>query len=527
MWVVFGLGIMMMTACGAVTFQPRPAMTIVAETITPIRTATSSLIIERPIRATPTPTVGLKPTVTFTPLPTASTLIEPTFTPSPPITPESALKVYRTTITLPTYPFRDYLVEQIDPAYNMPVFYFDRAAFEVAAPTPTPVDYTGVVLENAYLRLTFLPELGGRLYSAIVKRTGQEIFYHNKVVKPSRYGILQPSEANWWLATGGMEWAYPTQEHGYRWGVPWAYEVTQTAGQATITLSDLAPDRVGVSVQVTLLADSALFIVTPRLVNTGSMAAPIQFWTNAALSLSSGTMSSQTRFVIPVEEITIHSRGAEGWTISDAHSQAPWPIVDSTGATDLRDYTQWASYLGFFIPNMAAPFMGAYNPEANLGVARLIEPGTVPGNKLFAFSASFPYRDYTDDDSQYFEIWGGANTGFWPENDIAVPPGGELRWQERWWPLAGLGGLTWANDRAAIHLVQSGDTYSLSALVSRPTQGTLTILAGETPILTESFWATPAEVQQWPFSISMPDGPVQVRLVDRTGSVLLAYQEND
>ena len=516
---------------------------------TPFTMATPTL------EPTPTPTVGPTPTASFTPspsptaTPTATEKAASGPTPTPNLARAEAVAVpplgtfqYETTITLATYPFRDYLNEQIDPVYNIPVLYFDRAAFEAAAPTPIPVDYTGVVLENPYLRLTFLPELGGRLYSAIIKTTGQEIFYHNKVIKPSRYGILQPLEANWWLAAGGLEWAYPTQEHGYRWGVPWTYRAAQFADRVSITLTDLASDplppsgtfppartsqrgrssRVGVSVEVTLPADSAFFTVTPRLVNASSMTVPVQFWTDAVLSLAPETMSPQTQFIIPVDQMTIHSRGDEGWDMPEAQAQAPWPVI---GAANLQVYDQWANYLGFFIPYMATPFMGAYNPTADLGVVRLIEPGTVPGNKLFAFGASFPDRSYTDDGSQYFEIWGGANAGFWPEDDILVPPGGELGWQERWWPLAGLGGLTWANDNAAIHLTQAGDTYTLSALVSQPTQGRLIILSGGTTVLSEPFSAEPAEVVRWQFSA--PAGGVHVRLVDGRGRILLEYQDRE
>jgi hypothetical protein len=428
------------------------------------------------------------------------------------------VRVYETTITLPTYPIWDYLVEQTDPVYNIPVFYFERSTVEAINPSPLPIDYTGIVLENDYLRLSFLPQLGGRLYSALVKSTGQEIFYHNKVVKPSRYGILQPVEANWWLATGGMEWAYPTQEHGYRWAVPWDYAVTQTASGATITLTDMAPDRVGVEVQVTLPADSATFTVAPKLTNATPNSVPVQFWINAVLALAPDTMSPNTQFVVPTDQVLVHSRGQSGWTVPGELEISSWPYVDGT---DLSHYNQWTDYLGFFVPNMEAPFMGAYNPETNLGVVRLIEPGTVPGNKLFAFGAAFPDRSYTDDDSQYFEIWGGVNTGFWPEDDIALPGGDTLQWQERWWPLAGLGGVTWANEHAAIHLTQTDDTYTLLGLVSHPRPVTLTMLGGETPFLTESFSADPAVPLQWSFSTS--DKPIQIQLTDDSGTTLLDY----
>lgn len=433
-------------------------------------------------------------------------------------TESSSITVYEEMITLPTYPIWDYLVEQTDPIYNILVHYFNRLEFEADAPTPTPVDYKAVVLENGYLRLTFLPELGGRLYSAVVKATGQEIFYQNPVIKPSRYGGLEPYEANWWLATGGMEWAYPTQEHGYRWGVSWEYEVTRTATGATITLSDTAPDRVGAEVSLTLPANSAVFTVTPRLINPMSKTVPVQFWLNAALTLGSGSMSPETQFILPTEEITIHSRGEEGWPVPEAQEEISWPMVDKI---DLRDYGQWANYLGFFVPDLEAPFVGAYNPETDLGVIRLIEPGTVPGTKLFAFGSSFPDRSYTDDESQYFEIWGGANAGFWPEDDILVATGEMLQWQEQWWPVAGLGGITWANPDVALEVEQTGDDYVLSVLVPRPMEITLTVLAHGTPIQNETVSANPAEPVQLDFSA--PTRPIRVEITGGDGTILLNH----
>jgi len=432
----------------------------------------------------------------------------------------ASVDVYETTITLPTYPFREYLVEQIDPVYNIPVYYFNRAEYEAAGPTPTPVDYKGVVLENSYLRLTFIPELGGRLYSAVVKATNQEIFYQNKVVKPSRYGVLQPYEANWWLATGGMEWAYPTQEHGYRFGVPWDYQVSQNSTGATITLSDTAPDRVGLEVSVTLPADSSAFTVSPTLINQGPGSVSIQLWINAALSLSSGSMSPNTRFTIPADVVTVHSRGESGWTVPGQRSEAPWPQV---GDTDLRDYSQWANYLGFFVPNQDAPFIGAYNPGTDLGVVRLAASQAASSSgKLFAFGTGFPDRSYTDDDSQYFEIWGGANAGFWPEDDIVVPVGQTLGWVESWWPLAGLGGVTWATEQVAINLAQSDGQYTLSALVSRPTQGDLRISANTVPIISDPFSTDPTTPLVWHFADT--DEPILIQFMDKSGSILLEYR---
>jgi hypothetical protein len=493
---------LMLTEIAAATI-PINTPTPIPPTATPSPTLTPPPTL-RPSTATPTTTLSPTPTsVPATATPTQQPTLSSTF--STEISASSGVEVYETKLTIPTYPIKAYLTEQIDPVYNMSVFYFDRPNYETVAPPPTPVDYTGVVLENPYLRLTFIPELGGRLYSAVVKSTNQEVFYHNPAVKPSRYGVLEPYAANWWLAMGGMEWAYPTQEHGYRFGTAWNYS--------------LASNRTGLTVKVTLPTNSAIFTVSPKLVNNGPDDVPVQLWINAALTLAPGSMSSQTQFVVPARTITIHSRGEFGWTVPGERLEAPWPLV---GQTDLRDYRQWANYLGFFVSNQAAPFIGAYNPAANLGIIRLVAPGTASGSgKLFAFGRDFPDRSYTDDDSQYFEIWGGANASFWPEDDIVVPAGQTLSWEESWWPVARLGGITQATGRVAIYLSQIGDSYTLSALMSQPTQGKLQVSARGVPLFSKTFSADPATLLHWNFSAA--NEPINIQFLDNNETKLLAY----
>ncbi len=230
-------------------------------------------------------------------------------------------------------------------------------------------------------------------------------------------------------------------------------------------------------------------------------------------------MSPQTQFVVPTRAITVHSRGEFGWTLPGEGQEAPWPLV---GQTDLRDYRQWANYLGFFVSNQDAPFIGAYNPTADLGIIRLVTPGTTSGSsKLFAFGRDFPDRSYTDDNSQYFEIWGGANATFWPEDDILVPTGQTLSWQESWWPVTGLGGITQVTDRVAIYLRQIGGSYTLSALMSQPTQGSVQISARGVPLFAKTFSADPARPAHWNFSAL--NKPVKIQFLDNNGTRLLTY----
>lgn len=460
----------------------------------------------QPSSPTPEPATGGQPLATPAPsLPPA--------TPTPP-----GVSVYTGQVALLTYPYRDFLYGEQDALYGMSVQRLDRAAYQAASPRPSPQSYHALIVENACLRLTFLPELGGRLYSAVIKSTDQEIFYHNPVVKPSRYGPLLPIEDNWWLAVGGMEWAFPVQEHGYAWGLPWTHDVTHTPGGVTVALRDSTqPGRVRAEVHVTLPADSATFTIQPRLINDTDHTVPVQFWLNAALAPGSPSVTADTRFIVPVSQIIVHSRGEAGWDLPSPRSPMPWPVAADH---DLSHYAQWANYLGFFIPYMQADFMGIYNPAADLSVARIVSPGQIPGHKLFAFGLNFGDRSYTDDNSQYVEMWGGANPGFWPEDDIQLAPGDAIEWRETWWPLTGLGGLTFANHDVAFNLLNGS---ALRILGARPGTATLVLSAGGVELLRKPVTLSPAHpIEQ---AIPTTDGPsIQIQIVAPDGSLIVDYQ---
>jgi len=63
--------------------------------------------------------------------------------------------------------------------------------------------YRALFLENEYLLVTCLPELGGRLHSVYDKTTNQEVFHKNNVIKP---GMIAMRGA---FISGGVECRSP------------------------------------------------------------------------------------------------------------------------------------------------------------------------------------------------------------------------------------------------------------------------------------------------------------------------------
>jgi hypothetical protein len=500
---------------------------------TPPVTATPPQPTHLPNRATQSDETGSTPTLQTlqtppAPRPTA-TSHPPAPTPQPSVTPtlplpspttpaRSDLSVHTGQVTLAAYPYQEFLREELDATYGITVQRLDRGAYEAATPRPSPRDFQTLVIENAHLRLTFLPELGGRLYSTVVKSTGQEIFYHNPVVKPSRYGPLLPIEDNWWLGVGGMEWAFPVQEHGYAWGLPWTYDVASTPQSVTVTLRDSTqPGRVRAEVLVTLAADSATFAIQPRLINDTNRTLPVQFWLSAALAPGAPSVSPDTRIIVPVNQVVVHSRGETGWALPAPRTSMPWPVV---AGYDLSRYDQWANYLGFFVPYMQSNFMAIYSPSADLAVTRIVAPGQIPGHKLFAFGLDFSDRSYTDNGSQYIEMWGGANASFWPEDDIQLVPGGALEWRETWWPMTGLGGLTFANEWVAFNLLNGS---SLRILSARQMQVTLTLSADGVELSHASLSLSPTQPVERPIPTAS-SSPIQIQLIAPNGDLVADFQ---
>lgn len=435
------------------------------------------------------------------------------------------VSLYETSITLSSYPYESYLRERVDPRYNSRVVWLDRAAYDAASPEPQPRVFKAVVLENRYLRLTFLPELGGRLYMCSFKPTQQDIFYRNSVLKPSYWGPLNREE-NWWLAMGGMEWALPVHEHGYEWGVPWMYQMEWKESAASITLRDsAADDRLRAEITITLPSERAFFVVQPRLVNPTSEAITCQFWINTVLTLGSASACANTEFIYPTEQMIVHSTGESG--LPSERQMMTWPVY---GGRDWSLYRNWRNWLGVFVPGAQEEYVGAYNHDTELGLVRVFPPDEVPGLKLFAFGSDFPARgEYSDDGSDYFEMWAGPCRTFWPEDDVSIGPGQSLAWSETWLPFIRVGGIDRAGTEAVVRADVRDGRVRLRVAVSCVRSLQVRLQWNDQTFYAQWEGASPDS----PLLIDVPlpsgadlSGQLGVQLRSENGAILLEYRRS-
>lgn len=360
-----------------------------------------------------------------------------------------------TTIQLPVVPIDHALTPALNPTYNIP---YTRLNWGQIDTTRTELrTFTLLVLENNYLKLTLLPQLGGRLYQAIFKPTGHNLLYQNPVVKPSPWG---PPEMGYWWAVGGIEWGLPVEEHGYEWGTPWAYSISQLPDGVAVTLRDsAAADRLQTAVSITLPNNAAYFEISPALHNPTPHAVDFKFWLNAMLAPGAANkVGPNLRFILPADRVTVHS--ADDSRLPDDWQQAGWPIHNGV---DYSRLSNWQGWYGFFqYPQAAGNFQAIYDEDANEGIVRTYPAEIVRGAKFFGFgygARALPPNLYTNNDSSYVEMHGGLAPTF--ADTRRLEAGQSVAWSERWYPVAALRSLTWANRHAAIHLESSGDITRL------------------------------------------------------------------
>jgi uncharacterized repeat protein (TIGR01451 family) len=393
-------------------------------------------------------------------------------------------------------------------------------------------------MENEYLQVTLLPQLGGRIYQLVFKPTGSNELYQNPVIKPTHWGPLAWYE-NWWLSAGGIEWCLPVNEHGYEFGEPWTWSaITSTAG-VTVTVSDSsAPDRLMAAIDIHLPSGRSVLTVRPRLENPTGTELTYEFWINAALSPGPGNVpTAGLEFIFNASEMSVHSTG-------DATFPCPW---QDPGGPNCRfswpDYAgrdwsllgNWDEWLGFFeYPQAAADFMGVYSHDAEEGVARVFPSAVVRGAKGFAYGWSNPidWHEWTDDGSSTVELHGGVTPTFWSTASLAA--GETISWTEYWYPVADIGSISAATADAALGVRLSAGSLQIGVQPTSAwgTSETELYLWDEGTCQTLAYWDLPAVNPGEPFRAAAHFGgrtlaEISLAYVSTSGKLLAALDEVD
>src|ERR1700732_1045438 len=188
------------------------------------------------------------------------------------------------------------------------------------------------VLENRYLKVTLVPEFGGRILSIIYKPTGHEPLFRNEGGGP--YGIKGGTfYYDWLMGYGGIFPTFPDAEHGKTWLKRWDFKVVkESAGEVTVSMSlkddfeySAAPRKfrgstgIEATYYVTLKADRAALDARVVLKNPHDKTIEYEYWTCTTLAPGSDPKIPKT------------TGGAEIIAPIQAYSTADWSTNLSNG----------------------------------------------------------------------------------------------------------------------------------------------------------------------------------------------------
>lgn len=299
-----------------------------------------------------------------------------------------------------------------------------------------------VVLENEYLRVTFLPELGGRVYEVLDKTTSEPVFYVNHVVKPGLIG-----QCGAWIS-GGIEFNTGPAGHTVSAVQPVDVEILPPARDGSRSVAVGEVEKIyGTrwTVLVTLRPGRAFLEETIRIYNRTETVRPYYFWNCTAVPNTPGF-----RFIYPMTLGTDHA-GTTFYT---------WPVSEGKDLSYGKNYQDAASIFAY---ECDQDFFGSYDEDADRGVVAYANHHVLGGKKAWTWGwgsyGTMHQMDLTDDDGPYNEV----QTGPLPtQSDVGrLDPHEVVAWQEWWYPVHGIGGFTFANRDVVVNATPRGKTLRL------------------------------------------------------------------
>ena len=273
--------------------------------------------------------------------------------------------------------------------------------------------YKAMFLENEYVQLCILPEIGGRLFYAVDKTNGYDIFYHNEVVKPANVGMLGS-----WIS-GGVEWNV-FHHHRNTTNMPVDCKIVENEdGSKTIWVGEVEfRHRMQWAIGITLRPGKSYMEINGRLINSTADDNSLLYWSNVATKVDE---NYQIIFPQSVDFVTFHCKN---WF-------AHWPITHET-FNDMQFYNNdvdvswWKNHYmsnSMFVHDLKEDFVAGYDHGQDAGTMLTANHHINKGGKFWLWgpNSMWDTKILTDDSGHYIELMMGAYSDNQPDYNWNKP----------------------------------------------------------------------------------------------------------
>ncbi|WP_163713101.1 DUF5107 domain-containing protein [Mangrovibacterium lignilyticum] len=388
-------------------------------------------------------------------------------------------------------------------------------------------EYQAAILENAFVKMVMLPEIGGRIFEAQDKANNNyNFFYQQKVIKPALVGLAGP-----WIS-GGVEFNWP-QHHRPGTYLPTDVYIEEEAdGARTIWMSEYDPMyRLKGMHGIRIRPNSALIELRGRLFNRTPLTQTFLWWANVAVEVHG---DYQSFFPPDVHYVADHAVRAQSSFPLAENDYYGIPYHERQGRNDLRNYNNIPVPTSYMVCDNKYDFFGGYDFKENGGFIHVANRHIAPGKKQWtwgneAFGRAWD-RELTDEGGPYFELMAGVYTDNQPDFTYLLPYETKT-FSQFWWSYKNLGPVQNANKDLAIRLeIQQGNKLDLGVAGSRKFENLqFILLIGNEKKVFDKQSISPE--QPWKDnSIQIEAGQensISLIVLDEQGNELIAYHHRE
>ena len=288
------------------------------------------------------------------------------------------VKAWREIVTIPTY--------EIGQPEKNPIFLEKRVyqgSSGVVYPYPviesisdekTDKEWMAVFLENEYIKVMVLPELGGRIQMAYDKIRGRHFVYYNHVIKPALVGLTGP-----WIS-GGIEFNWP-QHHRPSTYLPTDCDIVENEdGSVTVWINEMERmfHQKGMA-GFTLRPGCAYLEIQGRVSNRTPLPQTFLWWANPAVEVND---EYQSVFPPDVNAVFDHGKRAVS---SFPIATGTYYKMDYSAGVDISNYRNIKVPTSYMAVNSKYNFEGGYENDTQAGMLHVASHHFSPGKKQWTW----------------------------------------------------------------------------------------------------------------------------------------------
>ena len=431
------------------------------------------------------------------------------------------VKVWEEKVVIPTY--------EVGEADKNPMFLEKRVyqgstgkiypypSIQEISRSKTDKVWNAVYLENKYLKIMILPELGGRIQRAYDKTNDYDFVYYNRVIKPALVGLTGP-----WIS-GGIEFNWP-QHHRPTTYSAVDHDIRQNPdGSCSVITGDV--DQMYGTKEITtftLYPDKAYIEIRGQLYNGTPLPQTFLWWANPAVSVNDYTQS-----IFPPDVHSVYDHGKR--------AVSRFPIAtgeyykhDYSEGVDISRYKNIPVPTSYMAERSEYNFVGGYDYQKKAGLLHVADHHVSPGKKQWTwgcgdFGKAWD-RNLTDEDGPYIELM----TGMYCDNQpdfTWLKPYEEKVFKQYFMPYKAAGQVKNASIHAVLNMEvrEEGVYVCVYGTQEYPEAEILVLVNGEEKAK-DTAKISPVDIYENVFQVKAEDPYCVKVIVKSNGRELVSYQ---